>query len=213
MHDTRVNDMSTADVYVHPSALVESTQIGSGTRIWAFSHILQGAAIGNHCNIGDHCFIEGGAQVGNCVTIKNGNEVWQGVTLKDGVFVGPKVVFTNDRYPRSPRLPYVAARYATIDWLVPTVVEQGASLGAAAVIVAGVRIGAFATVAAGSVVTRDVAPHSLVCGVPARHRGWVCRCGMPLRFVDRVVSCAQCRLSFEQSDERTLLLSAASAQM
>jgi acetyltransferase-like isoleucine patch superfamily enzyme len=204
--------MHTADVYLHPTALVESDDIGAGTRIWAFSHVLQGAVIGSHCNIGDHCFVEGGARIGNAVTIKNSNELWQGVTLEDGVFIGPKVVFTNDRYPRSPRLSYVAERYVSNDWLVPTVVEQGASLGAGAVIIAGVRIGAFATVAAGSVVTHDVAPHSLAYGVPARHRGWVCRCGMPLPMVNQALRCTQCRLSFEEADGKILLLSASAAQ-
>src|SRR5262249_20299867 len=94
----------------HPTALIESDAIGSGTRIWAYAHVLRGACIGANCNIGDHAFIEGGAVLGDNVTIKNGVYVWDGVCLGDGVFVGPGAVFTNDLYPRSPRLPAVAAR-------------------------------------------------------------------------------------------------------
>jgi len=90
--------------YIHPSALVETKQIGKGTRIWAFSHVMDDVVIGTNCNIGDHCFIESGVTIGDNVTIKNANEIWDGVRLMDGVFVGPHVTFTNDLYPRSPRL-------------------------------------------------------------------------------------------------------------
>ena len=97
--------------YIHPTALAESREIGAGTRVWAFTHILPGARVGQDCNIGDHCFIESGAVVGDNVTLKNGNMVWEGVRLADGVFVGPNVFFTNDRHPRSPRLPQARQRY------------------------------------------------------------------------------------------------------
>src|SRR5512146_3338683 len=134
------------ETYIHPSALVETDEIGRGTRVWAYSHVMQGAAVGQECNIGEHCFVETGAQVGNRVTIKNGNMVWEGVVIEDGAFIGPNVFFTNDRYPRSPRLEQAAARYRDRNWLVTTVVKQGASLGAGAVIVPGVTIGEFAMV-------------------------------------------------------------------
>ncbi len=171
-----------SDIYIHPTALVETTQIGEGTRIWAMVHVMKQVSLGKNCNIGDHCFLEAGAVVGDNVTIKNGNMLWEGVTLEDGVFVGPHVFFTNDRYPRSPRHPAASQRYATREWLVPTLVQEGASLGAAAVIVPGVTIGSFAMVGAGAVVTADVPPYALVLGNPARLHGWVCRCGLPLQF-------------------------------
>src|SRR4051794_10602280 len=98
--------------YVHPAALVESDEIGPGTRVWAFAHVMRGARIGANCNICDHAFVESGASIGNNVTLKNNVCVWMGVTLADDVFVGPNVAFTNDRQPRSPRMPQVGPRYA-----------------------------------------------------------------------------------------------------
>ena len=189
------------DVYVHPTALVESDRIGPGTRIWAFSHVLAGASIGAHCNVGDHCFVETNVVIGNDVTVKNGNAIWEGVTLEDGVFVGPAVVFTNDVHPRSPRLAEASGRYADRAWLVPTTVRRGATLGAGAVILAGVDIGEFAFVAAAALVTRDVPPHALVVGSPARVVGWVCRCGQRLDFEDAHASCAACGTRFRKDDE------------
>jgi acetyltransferase-like isoleucine patch superfamily enzyme len=182
-------------VFVHPSALVETDQIGSGTRIWAFAHILGGAVIGADCNIGDHCFVESGAVLGDGVTIKNGNAVWDGVTLEDGVFVGPNAIFTNDRFPRSGRLPEARKRYEDRSWLATTLVKRGATIGGGAVLIAGVTVGEFALIAAGSVVTRDVAAHALVVGSPARGRGWVCRCGRSLGFSDGEALCS-CGLAF-----------------
>jgi UDP-2-acetamido-3-amino-2,3-dideoxy-glucuronate N-acetyltransferase len=183
-------------VFCHPTALVETREIGRGTRIWAFSHVMAGAIIGENCNVGDHCFVETGAIVGNNVTIKNGNTIWDGVTLEDGVFVGPGVCLTNDLYPRSARLPHACERYHDRDWLVPTRVKSGASLGAAAVILAGVTIGEYALVAAGAVVTHDVSPHAIVTGNPARLHGWACRCGLPLDLQDERARCDNCGLCF-----------------
>ncbi len=185
-------------VFIHPTALVATEAIGAGTRIWAFSNVLEGARIGADCNIGDHCFVEGGAVLGDGVTVKNGTSVWDGVTLEDGVFVGPGVRFTNDLRPRSPRLPEAADRYETLEWLLPTVVRRGATLGAGAVVLCGIEIGEFAFVAAGAVVTRDVAPLALVAGNPASARGWVCRCGGRLRFSSAVTVCDDCDTAYEQ---------------
>ena len=158
----------TSNFYVHPNALVESETIGDNTKIWAFAHILKNVQIGANCNIGDHCFAESGAIIGDNVTIKNGNMIWDGVTIEDGVFIGPRVFFTNDLYPRSPRMPEAQARYEDEGWLAKTQVKYGASLGAAAVILAGTTIGSFAMVAAGSIVTKDVPAHALVVGSPAK---------------------------------------------
>ncbi|MPZ93379.1 MAG: N-acetyltransferase [Propionibacteriales bacterium] len=162
--------MPDAAVFVHPHALCESDQVGAGTRIWAFAHVLAGALVGADCNICDHVFVEGGARVGDRVTVKNGVLLWEGVSVGDEVFLGPGVVFTNDLRPR-------AHIKRTGDELVRTVVRDGATLGANATVVCGVTIGAHAFVAAGSVVTGDVPAHAFVAGNPATQRGWVCTCG------------------------------------
>src|SRR5437016_2778300 len=99
------------NVFIHPTAIVETQQLGEGTRIWAFTHLMKGVSVGANCNIGEHSFIETGAVIGSNVTIKNGNHIWEGITLSDGVFVGPHVFFTNDLYPRSPRLPQASKKY------------------------------------------------------------------------------------------------------
>ncbi len=165
-------------VFVHPQALCESARVGSGTRIWAFAHVTDGAVVGCDCNLGDAVYVERGAIIGDRVTVKNGVMLWAGVTIEDEAFIGPAVVFSNDKYPRSPRLPLVRDRYQDpVNWLLPTLVSRGASLGAGAVILPGVTIGPFAMVAAGSVITHDVPAHRLVVGNPARVVGWVCACG------------------------------------
>lgn len=167
--------------YKHPQAIVEADRIGEGTKVWAFAHILPGAAVGCDCNICDHTFIENDVVIGNRVTIKCGVYLWDGVEVQDDVHIGPCVAFTNDKYHRSKRYP---ASYPQ------TVVEKGASLGANATILPGIRIGRFALVGAGAVVTRDVPPHALVFGNPARQRGWVCECGTPLDFHIDEAECA-----------------------
>jgi UDP-2-acetamido-3-amino-2,3-dideoxy-glucuronate N-acetyltransferase len=186
-----------SNIMVHPSAIVESQTIGAGTRIWAFAHVLAGASIGSNCNIGDHCYIESGVVIGDDVTIKNSVAVWEGVTLERGVFVGPSVVFTNDRLPRSPRLAAAAERYETKGWIVPTRVEEGASIGAGAVVVAGSTIGAYSLVAAGTVVTQAVPAWAVVAGNPARRRGWVCVCGHLLTLEVNAAECANCSRKYE----------------
>jgi acetyltransferase-like isoleucine patch superfamily enzyme len=186
------------NVFVHPTALVETKEIGEGTRVWAFGHVMEGVRIGKNCNIGDHCFIESGVLIGDNVTIKNGNMLWEGVTIQDGVFVGPHVFFTNDRYPRSRGLPQARSRHSDRAWLLPTLVEQGASLGAGAALLAGITIGEYAMVGLGAVVTEDVSPYALVRGNPARVSGWVCQCGQPLRFNDGLSVCTACGLAFRQ---------------
>lgn len=178
--------------YTHPTALNESDAVGSGTRIWAFAHVMPGAQIGHNCNVGDHAFVESGARVGNNVTIKNHVCIWEGVTIEDDVFVGPHVVFTNDLHPRSPRMKAAVARYAKREnWLEKTVVEQGCSIGANSTILPGLRVGAFSMIAAGSIVTRDVKPHALMMGSPARQVGVVCRCGKKTD-IQSETTCCEC---------------------
>jgi acetyltransferase-like isoleucine patch superfamily enzyme len=177
--------------FIHATAIVESDQVGSGTRVWAYAHILPGATIGCNCNVGDHAFIETGAVVGNNVTVKNCVSIWEGVTIEDNCFLGPHVVFTNDQYPRSPRMPEVVTRYETKDWLEHTLVEQGCSIGANATILPGIRLGAYSMIAAGATVTRDVEPHALMMGTPARKVGTVCRCGCKIDLKNGA-TCSQC---------------------
>jgi UDP-2-acetamido-3-amino-2,3-dideoxy-glucuronate N-acetyltransferase len=194
--------VSSSSRYIHPAAIVESDRIGAGTRIWAFSHVLEGSSIGDDCNIGDHCYIESGAIVGDRVTIKNSVAVWDGVVLEDGVFVGPAVTFMNDKRPRSPRLPEARHVYADGGWLERTLVRRGATLGGGAVILPGITIGEFGFVAAGALVTRDVPPHALVAGHPARVRGWVCRCGVDIELTDvESTVCGGCGLRLRADGE------------
>ncbi len=185
--------------FVHPNALVETEEIGEGTRIWAFAHIMKNARIGKNCNIGDGTFMEGGAVVGDNVTIKNANMLWEGITLEDGVFVGPQVYFTNDKHPRSPRLPEASDRYLGHEWLSETLVKYGASIGAGAVIVPGITIGEYATIGAGAVVTHDVRAYAIMVGNPARQAGWACRCGLPMAFDPDTARC-DCGRKYSLSD-------------
>jgi acetyltransferase-like isoleucine patch superfamily enzyme len=193
---------SAPGIFVHRLALCESDEVGAGTQIWAFAHIMKGAVIGRDCNIGDHAFVETGARIGDRVTLKNQAMVWDGVEIGDDVFVGPGVSFTNDVSPRSRRLPLrqvTAGHQAKAGWLVPTRVGNGASLGARCVILPGAHIGAYAMVAAGAVVTREVPAHALVAGVPAKLAGWVCQCGA--RLVEeraRLWQCPQCGKTYDE---------------
>jgi acetyltransferase-like isoleucine patch superfamily enzyme len=161
-------------VFIHEKALVESDSIGVGTKIWAFAHLMADVVVGKECNIGDHVFIESGVRVGDGVTIKNNALIWKGVHIADYVFIGPNVVFTNDLRPRSPRMPLIKEQgLEEADWLVETQVEEGSSIGANATIVAGATLGKYCMVGAGSVVTQDVEPFTLVVGNPARVVGKV----------------------------------------
>jgi acetyltransferase-like isoleucine patch superfamily enzyme len=144
-----------ARFFTHPEGRVESSDIGPGTRIWAFAHVLEGARIGANCNICDYTFIEGGVVLGDRVTVKCGVQLCEGVTLEDDVFVGPNATFTNDPFPRSGRRVPPLAR---------TLVRRGASVGAKATILPGVTIGSGAMVGAGAVVTRDVPARAIVVG-------------------------------------------------
>jgi UDP-2-acetamido-3-amino-2,3-dideoxy-glucuronate N-acetyltransferase len=149
--------------FQHSHALVESTNIGQHTRIWAFAHVLPGAVIGEDCNICDHTFIENDVRIGDRVTVKCGVQLWDGITLEDDVFVGPNATFTNDRFPRSKQYPEKFAR---------TVIRKRASIGANATILPGLEVGRSAMVGAGAVVTRNVPPFAIVVGNPARIVGY-----------------------------------------
>jgi len=161
--------------FVHEKALVESEDIGEGTRIWAFTHVLKGARIGKNCNIGEGCFIESHAVIGNNVIIKNNISVWDRVTIEDGCFLGPNVVLTNVMNPR--------ARFRRgLEGFTPTLIRRGATIGANATIVCGNTIGEHAFIGAGAVVTKDVASYALCVGNPARQIGYACECGERIDF-------------------------------
>ena len=150
--------------FVHPLGCCESSQIGVGTRVWAFAHVLPGARIGADCNICDHVFIENDVVVGDRVTVKCGVQLWDGLRVEDDVFIGPNATFTNDPFPRSRQYPEAFAQ---------TTIGRGASIGANATILPGVSIGRYAMIGAGAVVTRSVPPHAIVMGNPARITGYV----------------------------------------
>ncbi|MDQ3541839.1 MAG: N-acetyltransferase [Chloroflexota bacterium] len=185
------------ETFVHSKALVDTSEVGMGTSIWAFTHLMKGVRIGSNCNVGSHCFVESGVTIGDNVTIKNGNRIWEGVTIEDGVFIGPQVVFTNDLYPRSPRLAQAAPRYLDkATWLVPTLVKRGASIGAGAIIIAGTTIGEYARISVGAIVRRDVAAYALVRGCPAEWIRWIRECAQPLEVRDGVAECGACGKHF-----------------
>lgn len=185
---------ATTNHFQHPSALVDpGAVIGPGTRIWAFAHVLKGAVIGKDCNICDHTFVEGGVRVGNRVTLKCGVYLWDGLVIEDDVFIGPAAVFTNDRMPRSKQYP---------DEFLKTLVRQGASIGANATILPSLTIGAFSMVAAGAVVTRDIPPHALVKGNPARFHAWICRCGRKLEIDAKTTAHCVCGCAYTLNPNR-----------
>lgn len=166
---------------VHPSADIEAdVAIGAGSSVWHRAQVRNRATIGAGCIVGRDAFIDEDVVIGDRVKIQNAALVYHGVTVEDGVFIGPNAILTNDRFPRAITATGELARAA--DWVVsPITLRYGCSIGAGAVVVAGVDVGRFATVGAGAVVTRTVPDHALVAGNPARRIGWVCACGDRLK--------------------------------
>ena len=184
------------DYFVHESCYVdEPCTIGPGTKIWHFSHIMKTAVIGRGCNIGQNVVISPDVVIGDNVKIQNNVSVYTGVILEDDVFCGPSMVFTNVINPRS----HVARKSE----YKRTLVRRGASIGANCTIVCGVTIGRYAFVGAGSVVTRDVPDYALTYGNPARLRGWMCACGVAIRFgkqdQDETAQCGACGARYAKS--------------
>jgi len=204
MTPTTATAQSARSYMAHPLALVESNEIGEGTRIWAFAHVMKGARIGRHCNIGEHCYIEQGATLGNNVTVKNGVNVWAGVTVEDDVFLGPNCVLTNDPNPRA----YIKK---SADSLVETLIRNNATIGANATIVCGVTIGRYAFVGAGTVVIRSVADFALVVGNPARQIGWMCVCAKRIRLGkdEGVLTCPHCLRDYRRVEDGLVLIAPA----
>ena len=149
---------------IHQFADVQSSCIGSGTKIWQFTVVLAGAIIGCNCNICAQCFVENDVVIGDNVTIKNSVQLWDGLRVEDNVFIGPNVTFTNDNFPRSKKYP---------NHFLVTTVKKGASIGGGAVILPGVTIGEDAMIGAGAVVTKDVPDKSIVIGNPAKIKGYI----------------------------------------
>ena len=183
--------------FIHSTACVDDpVQIGAGTKIWHFCHVMSDVVIGTDCVFGQNVFIASGVRIGNNVRVQNNVSLYEGVQLEDDVFCGPSMVFTNVINPRS----HVSRK----EEYLPTLVRRGATIGANATIVCGNTIGRFAFVAAGAVVTNDLPDHALAVGVPATVRGWMCICGEKIDFRreregDRA-DCLVCGKSYGRSD-------------
>ncbi|MBI4314312.1 MAG: N-acetyltransferase [Chloroflexi bacterium] len=179
--------------FIHPTAVVHPTaHIGAGTSLWINVQVREGATIGENCIIGKDTYIDSGVSIGSNVKIQNNALLYHGLTVEDGVFIGPRACFTNDDYPRA--INPDGSLKGNEDWVVGrSVVRYGASVGAGAVVLPGVTIGRWALVAAGAVVTGDVPEHTLVLGAPARRAGYVCACARRLRPVgDGSFRCPHC---------------------
>jgi len=180
--------------YIHPTSLIdEDCEIGKGTKIWHFSHILKGSKIGRDCRIGQNVVIGPDVKIGNKVKIQNNVSIYKGVTLEDEVFCGPSMVFTNVMNPRSaiPRMSELKA----------TLVKKGATIGANATIICGNTLGRYAFIGAGAVVTEDIPDYALCFGNPARIRGWMCECGIRLEFNGNFAKCKACGKRYKMVDE------------
>lgn len=187
--------------YIHESCCVdEDVQIGEGTKVWHNSQIMAGAQIGNNCVIGHNCFVGPEARLGEGVKLESNVDVWDLVTLEDYVFVGPSAVFTNDLNPRSK---YPKKKYPEYGEWVPTLVKEGASIGANATVVCGNTIGKHALIGAGSVVSKDIPDYALIVGNPARQIGWICECGTRIDFKDEETCvCETCGREYIKSEDR-----------
>ncbi|RKY04182.1 MAG: N-acetyltransferase [Planctomycetota bacterium] len=171
--------------FVHPTSIVdEGCQIGEGTKIWHFSHVLKASKIGTHCILGQNVSVGPNAEIGNQCKVQNNVSIYKGVTLENGVFCGPGCVFTNVYNPRA----FVERK----DEFLETVVRTGASIGANATIVCGNTIGKYAFIGAGAVVKKDVRDYAIVAGVPARQIGWACQCGEKLDTINDPATCKRC---------------------
>lgn len=187
-----------SEYFVHPTSIVDDdVTIGNNTKIWHFCHIQSGAVIGTACSFGQNVNVSNNVHIGNGVKVQNNVSVFEGVELEDYVFCGPSMVFTNDLTPRA-RYPKGHMGYKR------TLVKHDATLGANCTIVCGHTIGEYATIAAGAVVTKDVVPHALMAGVPAKRIGWVCECGQVLQEnceQEKRFICPDCHRTYEVDND------------
>ena len=187
--------MNEKPFFIHESAYIDDdVSIGAGTKVWHFSHVMSGARIGENCSLGQNVLVGPNVRVGSNVKIQNNVSVYEGVVLEDEVFCGPSCVFTNVDRPRS-AYPTDHSQY------LPTVVKEGATIGANATIVCGHTLGEYCFVGAGAVVTKDVPPYAVVYGNPAEIRGWVCQCGKPFAFQRDKATCAICGRVYSKSGD------------
>ena len=183
-----------SDIFVHESSYVdEGATVGAGTKIWHFSHVMSGAVIGQKCSIGQNVVVSGKARLGRNVKVQNNVSIYDEVTLEDDVFCGPSMVFTNVINPRS----HVIRKHEYRQ----TLVKRGATIGANATVVCGHTIGEYAFVGAGAVVTKDVPAYGLVLGNPARLAGYMCNCGIRLKFEGSRAKCEACGQGYEKTDD------------
>ena len=181
-----------SDFFVHPTSIIDDdVKIGKGTKVWYFSHIQSGAKIGENCSFGQNVNVANNVVIGNGVKVQNNVSIYEGVELEDYVFCGPSCVFTNDLTPRAK---YPKGR----DGYKKTIVSEGASIGANATIVCGYTIGKWAMIGAGAVVSSNVPAYALMTGVPAKRRGWVCKCGDILS--DDLV-CNKCGRTYKETND------------
>ncbi len=179
--------------YIHESSYVdEPAEIGKGTKIWHFSHILPNTQIGENCIIGQNCMIGSNVKIGNRCKIQNNVSIYKGVELEDYVFCGPSCVFTNVLTPRA----FVERKHE----FKKTLVKKGATIGANATIVCGNTIGKYAMIGAGAVVVRDVEDYALYTGIPAKRTGWVCKCGVVLVHKDKI----KANIEKEENNKKTI---------
>ena len=185
-----------SNVRIHSSAVVSpKAKLGSGTSVWNNAQIREGVEIGENCILGKDVYVDFDVKVGSNVKIQNGSFLYHGLTVEDGVFIGPRVVFTNDVYPRA--ITPDGKLKGADDWEVgPILIKYGASIGTGAIIIPNVTVGRFALVAAGAVVSRSVPDHGLVMGVPARLVGYVCLCGSRMQIRGDEYYCSKCDWSY-----------------
>jgi UDP-2-acetamido-3-amino-2,3-dideoxy-glucuronate N-acetyltransferase len=197
--EARPLQKAAAKYFVDPTARVdEPCVVGDGTHIWHYSHVMKNSVLGKNCNLGQNVHVASGVKIGNNVKIQNNVSLYTGVELEDDVFCGPSMVFTNVLTPRS----HVNRR----NEYQRTLIKRGASLGANSTIVCGTTVGEYAFVGAGAVVTKDVLPHALVVGCPARRIGWVCQCGITLRFSAGEAQCEGCSRTYHLDGEAISLV-------
>lgn len=192
--------MTSNHLSIHPTAVVdEGAQIGAGTRIWHFSHLMPKCKLGENCNIGQNVYVDNNVVIGNGVKIQNNVSVYNGVIVEDDVFIGPSAVFTNVINPRS----FIERK----DEFRKTIIRKGATIGANATVLCGIEIGMYAMIGAGAVVTKDVPAYGLMLGNPAKRTGWVSESGLKLEFdVMGFAQCPQSSQTYELQNETVRLI-------